>query len=177
MLSCMRTATSATEAGLVRSIRSGLGTRLAARPFSDGDLAEVTRLLAPPLGRLYPRGERWLTARLQDVVSGQASAFVAGTAGTVSGAVILTPKGARRVKLSTVYVDPDARRHGVGASLMAAALRHAHQGGAEEMWVTVAHDVVHELAPLLRRAGFAQTALELDRYGPGRHEAVFTRVS
>lgn len=81
------------------------------------------------------------------------------------------------MKLSTVYVHPNHRSQGVGSELVRAALSHADRTGIEEIWVTVAHHLAPELLPLLCRNGFIQTAIELDRYGPGRDEAIFTRLT
>lgn len=149
-----------------------------------GDLAAVEHLLAPTIGELYPGGRVWLTARLREVVAGDAAAYVcvdqpafgADVMIRMRGAAILTPKGCGRMKLSTVYVHPDHRAQGVGSELMRTTLWHADRAGTKEIWVTVAHRLVPELSPLLYRNGFIQTAVELDRYGPGRDEAIFTRL-
>lgn len=163
-----------------QSARPQVGAR--AMPLTAGQLAATKCLLASPIGRLYPGGQAWLAARLCDVAQGRAAAYVcadqaADSATELCGAVILSPKGYGRMKLSTIYVRPDDRRRGIGTELMRAALLYTDRAGAHEMWITVAHHLAHEISPLLHHNGFSQTALVLDRYGPGRHEAIFTRLT
>jgi ribosomal protein S18 acetylase RimI-like enzyme len=159
-----------------KSAASG-GAVATVTPLCASDVFSVRTLLADVLPRLYPGGDAWLDRRLVDVLQGHAAALVARRDDTVCGVVILSPKAARGLKLSTVFVNEHARSGGLGTSLVDAAVRYADEQGYAEMWVTVAHHLADQLAALLRGSGFTDTAFVSNRYGLGRHEVVFTRLS
>lgn len=145
-------------------------------PMQEGD-REAVRHLLRDLPVDYPGGQRWLNRRLDGILAGEASSWLAHRRdvgdGRLLGVVISTPK-ATAMKLSTIFIAPDARRTGVGALLLDRAIESARAQRFSETYVTVAHHKSHMLWPLLRSRGFTQKAVELNRYGPGRHELVFT---
>jgi L-amino acid N-acyltransferase YncA len=77
----------------------------------------VVRLLTS-LDRRYPGGFAWLDRRLDDIENGRAFADVAVTPQALAAVAIATPKGARRVKLSTFLVHPAFRNCGLGSRLL-----------------------------------------------------------
>lgn len=128
------------------------------------------------LPSLYPGAEEWLQRRMDEVSHGLASGLVATTTDGIAGLTILTPKSPRTLKLSTILVARPYRSRGIGASLLTATLAAARDSGYSEVYVTVAHHLVAQLSPLLARNSFTMTAREPNRYGPGRHEVVFTAL-
>lgn len=143
------------------------------RPLGPSDVDDVKHLLSD-LPVDYPGGDQWLARRLIDVLEGAAACTLATVSGRVVGVTIGTPKR-RATKLSTIFVEPAFRRSGVGSRLLDAFLAEASPGA--ETYVTVADHKWRDLSPLLRSRGFVATALESDRYGPGRDEVVATLVA
>lgn len=144
--------------------------------MSANDIQELTHLLAiVPI--LYPRGDAWLRRRLDDVVDGSARCLVLPWDGRIAAAAILTPKAPTVTKISTFFVAEWARRRGVGARLAGSVLDDLRQHGSVESYVTVAHHVAAPLESLLGPRGFVRTAVEPDRYGPGRHEVILTHLA
>lgn len=142
------------------------------RSFTRYDRVQIFNLLSF-LPSIYPKGYSWLDNRLDDVLSGAARCTLAVTPWDVAGVTIETPKGARRLKLSTIYVNPRFRGLGIGASL----LRHCKsQWEREELTgvhVTADTRRLDALLPLLTNHGFSVTAIDKERYGPGRDEMIF----
>lgn len=145
------------------------------RPYEDRDRAVVLRSLAATLEAAYPGGGEWLEARLTDVSNGLAACSVVRQRSHLLGLTIQTPKGTRRVKLSTIWVAPSVRHRGVGARLI---------DGCEQRWraleldsvdVTVRSSAASSIGRLLLPRGFEVAALERDRYGVGRDEYVLSR--
>jgi N-acetylglutamate synthase-like GNAT family acetyltransferase len=153
----------------------GLGSRKV-RPMDAADVGTVTSLLRI-LPWLYPSGDAWLSRRLDDVVQGRAHCSLREQDGRVIAAAITTPKGPQVVKLSTFFVAEDCRHRGVGAGLLDSVLGDVDRAGVREIYVTVAHHLAAPLAELFLPRGFIPCALEIDRYGQGRHELVLTRLS
>lgn len=83
-----------------------------------------------------------------------------------------TWKPAGRVKLSTFYVAPDARRQGCGRALAEAVTARWSAEGRGNAFVTVAAEHAAALAGVLLPVGFTPLAVERDRYGTGRDEHV-----
>lgn len=144
------------------------------RLLSADDVAGV-RTLLNDLPVDYPGGDGWLRKRLADVTAGNAHCLVTGEVGSPTGVVILTPKS-NALKLSTIYVAPDARSRGLGRVLMQSVMSKAMDLNFREVYVTVAEHKVYLLQGLLNDFGFTFLSLERDRYGNGRHEAVFTSI-
>lgn len=79
------------------------------------------------LGLRYPNGLDWLERRLDDIESGRGQLWQARFEQFAFGWAIVTPKGAREAKLSTIFVSPAARGQGLGRKLIdsvSAELRH-----------------------------------------------------
>lgn len=146
--------------------------RLLVRPFNCTDVPGVQHLLRD-LPRLYPEGDRWLHRRLGEMCDGGASGTVATYGSVIAGIVIETPKTSGRSKLSTIFVGPDFRRCGVGRTMLTASLAELARRGTTDVHLTVATSVEHALLPLLSGLHFTRVAIEKDRYGKGRHEAIY----
>jgi GNAT superfamily N-acetyltransferase len=142
------------------------------RPYECEDKDAVVELLKA-LPDLYPGGDEWLDARLEAVVAGVARCTVAFIGSRAVGTTIESPKSARRLKLSTIWVDPALRGRGVGTTLLSAAASRWHDEGRDEVYVTSDLDVAPAVLGLVAHFGFEPTAIEWSRYGPRRHEAIF----
>lgn len=151
------------------------GSTIELRRLQPGDIAQVIHLLKD-LPQDYPRGDLWLKRRLREALADHAKCEVASVAGVVAGVVILTPKQSS-MKLSTIMVAERFRGLGIGSRLMDLALEITADEGFDETFVTVAEHTFPLLRPLLKSRGFTRLALERHRYGLGRHELVFTRLS
>lgn len=138
------------------------------------DLAEhraVEALLAEPLGNLYPGGRLWLARRLAAMPEA-GRVTVLGSTGSPVAVALETWKPAGRVKLSTFYVAPEARRQGAGRALTASLTSRWLAEHRESAYVTVASQHSAALESLLRPFGFTPWAVSSARYGPGRDEHV-----
>jgi len=142
------------------------------RPFQRRDRVALFRLL-DFLPDLYPNGQEWLDRKLNDVLDGKAYCTLLGTSGGLLGVTIETPKGSKRVKLSTIYVHPIARRRRSGVRLLQSCVRNWESRGYDQASVTVDLGRCATLSPLLINHGFNHTLTLPDRYGPNRDEAVF----
>lgn len=159
----------------IESLAARAGCGLAMRSLDGDDVDEVKRILvALPVD--YPGGDQWLERRLVDVLDGRATCELATLGGRVVGLTIGTPKG-QATKLSTIYVVPTARRVGVASALLDSFIAQACSNGDREIYVTAAHHRWPELQRLFESRGFIVSAVEFDRYGPGRHEVVAIRVT
>lgn len=152
-----------------------------ARPEPTVDRVNPTTVhgvsaLLKDLPRDYPGAEVWLKRRLRDALQGNAESWLADLGGQLAGVVILTPKPSA-LKLSTIYVEPRFRGLGLGALLMERALERAADHHFGETYVTVAHHAEPLLQPLLDTRGFIRVATERHRYGWGRHEVIYSRLS
>lgn len=144
--------------------------------MAASEVEEVTALLSV-VPQLYPAGDAWLRRRLADILEGSAQCSVVKRGGRLVAAAILTPKGQEVVKLSTFFVAPEARNSGVGSRLLDALLADLDQANVKETYVTVAHHLAVPLMGLFVPRGFTPCAIEMDRYGEGRHEVVLTRLN
>jgi ribosomal protein S18 acetylase RimI-like enzyme len=146
------------------------------RWFKPPDRSQVVRLLSV-LPTLYPGGSDWLQQRLDDSLLGRAACIVVKDAKdqSLSAVAIMTPKASGSVKLSTFYVAPERRHRGIGRLLLSVLLSSWRPQPQDEIYVTVAHHVEPAFRRLIEPAGFNKIAFEEDRYGKGRHEAVWSR--
>ena len=89
----------------------------------------------------YLEGHFWSTTRLSAIVGdADALALVAELDGHVVGFLTLEPTEDRQVELTRLYVDPEARRGGIGKQLLNQARDAARDSGATEMLVNVFAD-------------------------------------
>ena len=143
------------------------------RAYGPADHLAAVRLLSPMLQKLYPGGEAWLEGRLNDVTEGRASCILAVRAQELAGIIIMTPKKPTLVKLSTLYVAPVMRGVGIGKQLLESALERLRSDGVDQVYITAAHSVRHQISPLLTTYGFTYLDCSPSRYGPGRHEDIY----
>jgi ribosomal protein S18 acetylase RimI-like enzyme len=143
------------------------------RSYTTSDLPAVVRMLGPVLARFYPEGDAWLARRLGDVSHGRAGCIVATVGQEIVGAVIVTPKTATKVKISTLYVDPSARGNGIGERLLEQALAELSKESPKQIYITVPHVMTGSLEPTLKTNGFSWSTQVQNRYGPGRHEDIY----
>ncbi len=82
---------------------------------------------------------------------------------------------AGEAEILTLAVTPAARRLGVGRALVEAAAGLASQGGADSLFLEVAHDNVSALA-LYASAGFERVGLRRGYYATGADAVVMRRA-
>lgn len=128
--------------------------------------------LASTISHLYPRDPAWFDRRFDEALLDRASCTVATVGSRVVGAAIETPKGARRLKLSTFWVSPEYRRLGVGSHLLSQVTASWERRGITEAWVTTDLFASDPLMALTVPRGFEVAGLAVDRYCEGRTELV-----
>jgi hypothetical protein len=144
---------------------------LSIRPFYSRDWRSVQSLLCF-LPTLYPSAYTWLDGRLTDVINGKATCTVLTHSNTVLGITIETPKGLRRVKLSTIYVHPSVRGKYWGTRLLLTSIRNWVANGIDESVVTVDSSRYHSLESVLSKNGFQSVTSLQDRYRPDQREII-----
>jgi ribosomal protein S18 acetylase RimI-like enzyme len=149
-------------------------SRVWLRSYQAPDRPAVFELLHG-LPELYPNGSAWLHARLDRVLQHEAYCTLAVQGERLVGIMIETPKSGERLKLSTLYVSPAYRGIGVGRMLVEAGMRRWIGKRLHYVYVTVDHRLVEQFKQLLGPHGFETIAMDLDRYGTGRHEAILGR--
>lgn len=149
-----------------------LPTETTPRAYRHEDRDAVLQSLAQPLSQQYPGGASWLRSRLRDVDAGAARCHVHIDGDALVGVAIETPKGPQRLKLSTLWVAPDARERGFGSALARHCVAGWRREGIERVHITASEEALPGVAAILEPLGFRPAAVETDRYGPGRHETV-----
>jgi ribosomal protein S18 acetylase RimI-like enzyme len=142
------------------------------RPHCPRDDWQVRSLLWF-LPTLYPNAHKWLSRRLADVRDQRAMCSVAVIDSRIVGLTIVTPKGSRVAKLSTIYVDPAFRYRGVGRLLLRSCCRDWLVDGMESAYVTADSSACNQLWPLLEHFGFHLAGSAANRYGEGRNELIY----
>lgn len=105
-------------------------------------------------------GEEWITRLANGASSSLDRPLVAEDDGRAVGMcwVRIDPDDTTSAALYQLWVQPDARRRGIGQALLEAAMRWAHAAGVNTMMLTVA--IGRDSAvQLYRRAGFSETGL------------------
>ena len=143
------------------------------RPYTWADATVVARDLLPVIRDSYPKADRWLAGRLDEVLAGRARCNLARDLHGVRGLTIETPKGRGRLKLSTIWVAERMRRQGLGQLLLAECEMRWLRDDLEEVWLTASSAACDSIAPLLIPRGFELTTVEEERYREGWAEAVF----
>jgi GNAT superfamily N-acetyltransferase len=141
--------------------------------YHPEDRELVATCLAPVITELYPRGVDWLSRRLDDVEHHRAIARLVTSRGQLDGVTIETPKSRRRTKLSTLWVAKESRNQGLGSALIDDRRRDWLRRGIKQASLTAHSAAADSLSPLLLARGFELVAIDDDRYGDGRSEAVF----
>lgn len=118
-----------------------------------GDRSNVFSLLSSIETR-YPGGLSWLSRRFDDILAKKAYGIGSFDNGVLTGAVILTPKGHNKLKLSTIKVDPLYRGRGFGNRLMHFTNEFLRIGNYEEAYVTVNSDDNKTQQFLSKNGGF-----------------------
>lgn len=160
------------QSGLMTSPEQSLLQRFELRPLHSNDVGQAVRLLRPTLDHLYPRGALLFERRLDEVLCGRASSTVVCIKGFVVGIATEVPKGARRVKISTLWIHPHLRRKRLGFVLAGFLVQRWMYTTVDSVHITVATGRLAALHGLLGTFGFRAVALEKDRYGVGRDEAI-----
>lgn len=142
------------------------------RPYGRNDRTSVFRLLSI-LPSLYPKGETWLDHRLDAVIQGKARCNLVTMGNVLVGVTVETPKGKRRLKLSTILVHPFFRGKGIGNLLLDNCRNYWMHSKVDQVYVTVASHIAPNLSSLLHSFDFKANAVEKERYGEGRDEVVF----
>lgn len=170
-----------------RRLRADMFADLTSHPISSGpeptvvrcfddardDWRAVVTALGPVLAREYPGGDQWLARRLDDVADGTAHAHLVDRDAEVIGVAIESPKGETGVKLSTLWVKPHFRGHGIGRTLVRTCTDRWSKNRVSRGWITANAHAVADVGRLVLDEGFSYTCLERDRYGTGRHEWIF----
>jgi ribosomal protein S18 acetylase RimI-like enzyme len=144
------------------------------RPCHEVDRPVIEQDLTSTLLRSYPRADRWLSHRLEDVLEGSADAYLARDLRGLQAIAIETPKAHGKLKLSTIWVAERARRKGLGTRLLQECRNRWLERGLDEVWITVSPLAFSAVSPLLFAHDFRLTAVAKERYEKGRPEAIFT---
>ena len=138
---------------------------MTAAPIQDGQLEAVAALERA----CFP--DAWTEQALNDALSVPGTELlVCAPEGTVAG-YILTRTSYDDSELFRVAVAPEARRSGLGAALLDAALDRAKARGARRMLLEVRASNEPALA-LYRKLGFTELARRKNYYTAPREDAV-----
>ncbi len=143
---------------------------IALRPFRTGDLP----LIAARQALLYAQENDWgvpLEANVMETASrflrgfkpGREQCWVAELDGVLAGSVMLTDEGDGLARLRLLYVEPFARGHGLGTTLVATCLGFAREVGygAMTLWT---HNVLAGARRIYAAQGFVlvESAVHLE---------------
>jgi ribosomal protein S18 acetylase RimI-like enzyme len=86
--------------------------------------------------------ERWITPQYFDHYTGTETSFVAETEGKLVGFILTQPtsyvQGAKReIWLEYIAVLPEARKMGIGSSLISKVVNHARSLGVKRLYTTL----------------------------------------
>ncbi|MEH3117733.1 MAG: helix-turn-helix domain-containing GNAT family N-acetyltransferase [Methylorubrum populi] len=130
------------------------------RPFRSGDMG----LIAARQSMLYARSHGWgrglevvegetTTNFLRDFKPGREQCWVAEIDGVMAGSVLLTDEGGGAGRLRLLYVEPFARRRGVGDTLVETCLGFAREAGYARLTLWT-HTVLEAARRIYARHGF-----------------------
>jgi GNAT superfamily N-acetyltransferase len=143
------------------------------RPIVSQDVRPLMRSIGPLVDILYPAGAARLFRRLEEAIAGHASAYVVASPTDMPIALAAEVlKSDRSRKLSTFWVSPLWRRHGIGSMLVANRVQCWLSQEVASVHVTVREKRSHELLSLLGPWGFDPVYIALDRYGEGENELI-----
>jgi GNAT superfamily N-acetyltransferase len=141
------------------------------RPYSRIEKPSVFRLLSF-LPEVYPSGHVWLDNRLDEISKGVGTCLVISTRCGIGGIAIQTPKGSRRVKLSTFYLHPSLRGRGLGTQLLLECISGWKRSNVSESIVTVSSERLEMLSPLFYQHGFSEISRVKEKYRIGTDEVI-----
>ncbi|TCH96137.1 GNAT family N-acetyltransferase [Roseococcus sp. SYP-B2431] len=131
---------------------------------------EDAALLAALHATCFPPGSAWDAETLAALLALDGTfALRAGEAG-----FILARQTLDEAEILTLAVAPAARRGGLGAALVRAALARVAAAGAKAMFLEVAEANAAAIG-LYAAAGFARIGLRRDYYAPGSHALAMRR--
>jgi N-acetylglutamate synthase-like GNAT family acetyltransferase len=143
------------------------------RRYQGRDHASVVELLRiVPL--LYPNGRTWLERMLDNVDSRRSFCTLAFHNNVLGGAIIDVSKGRRTRKIATFYVSKTLSNYGLGSHLYSRCHDRWIKDGIDSLYVTVASERQHQIDRFLFRRGFTYVTTQHERYGPNRHEIVYS---
>lgn len=133
----------------------------ALRPFRTGDMG----LIAARQSRLYAESHGWgrglevvegetTTHFLRDFKPGREQCWVADIEGVMAGSIFLTDEGGDLARLRLLYVEPFARRRGIGDALVATCIGFARETGYQRLTLWT-HTVLDAARRIYARHGFA----------------------
>ena len=127
------------------------------RAATVGDAAGLAELLR---GSGYPVAAETLAERIEAMRHGASSALVAVEWGPPSGLVVLhwyrsLDAGLATAQITTLLVDPDARRRGIGRLLLKAASQAARSAGCGDLQLLTGPDQP-ELRAFAAATGFSE---------------------
>ncbi|CAO4165839.1 Bifunctional helix-turn-helix transcriptional regulator/GNAT family N-acetyltransferase [Methylorubrum populi] len=137
------------------------------RPFRTGDLG----LIAARQSMLYAQSHGWgrgleivegetTTTFLRDFDPEREQCWIAEIDGVMAGSVLLTDEGDGLGRLRLLYVEPFARRRGIGDTLVEACIRFAREAGYHRLTLWT-HTVLDAARRLYARQGFERTEVAL----------------
>jgi ribosomal protein S18 acetylase RimI-like enzyme len=123
---------------------------------------------------LYPDGRIWLERALHHVESQKAFCTLAFSRESLGGVILDIDKGHRKRKIATFFVSKKFSDSGIGSSLFSHCKSRWLKTGIDHLHLTVAHERRSTIEPFLFRRGFQLVAIQPERYGPNRHEFVYS---
>lgn len=145
------------------------------RRASTSDLDAIMRLESSTFG-----SDAWSSDTMHAELEGPHTYYLVahpiGTPGQIEGyAGLLSPRGAPEADIQTIAVSQNARRRGLGRTLMNALVSEARERGARELFLEVRADNPGAAA-LYASLGFEQLAVRPRYYQPDGVDALVMRL-
>jgi ribosomal protein S18 acetylase RimI-like enzyme len=143
------------------------------RPATQGDVAQITRLVNAAYARYLDRMERPPAPMLADYAAliAHSEVYVLAAGAEIAGLLVIETQD-QALFIENVALDPTFQGQGLGRRLMAFAEQQARQRGMRELWLYTNEVMVANLA-LYWRLGFE----EVERRVDGGYRRVFLRKS
>ncbi|MBX3095036.1 MAG: ribosomal protein S18-alanine N-acetyltransferase [Cryobacterium sp.] len=146
------------------------------RRASTSDLDAIMALENETFG-----ADAWASETMRAELKGRHGYYLVahpvGSPGDIEGyAGLLSPRGAPEADVQTIAVSAEARRHGLGRTLMNSLIGEARERGARELFLEVRAD--NPAAQSLYLAlGFEQLAVRPNYYQPDGVDALVMRLT